>query len=131
MSKFMIGFIVVVVLAVGALVLMPKAGKTAGNPSLTFATVQQDTSKGAKFYDVRTPQEFAANRFDGTENWPLQEMQAGRLPEVAKDAKIYLHCQSGNRSAQAARILKSAGYTNVIDLGGMNHVQSIGGKATS
>ena len=131
MSKFMIGVIVVVVLAVGALVLMPKAGKTASDPSLTFATVQQDIKGGAKFYDVRTPQEFATNRFEGTANWPLQEMQAGRLPDVAKDTKIYLHCQSGNRSAQATRILKNAGYTNVIDLGGINHVQSIGGKATS
>ena len=55
-------------------------------------------------------------------------MQAGKLPDVAKDTKIYVYCHSGNRSGQATTILKNAGYTNVIDLHGLADVQTIGGK---
>jgi rhodanese-related sulfurtransferase len=110
---------------------MSKSGGVTGKPVVTFASIQQDIENGALFYDVRTQQEFGVGRFERAENWPLQAMQAGELPVVDKDKKIYIHCQSGNRSAQAARILKDAGYTNVIDLGGLNKVKSIGGKLVS
>jgi phage shock protein E len=55
-------------------------------------------------------------------------MQVGKLPEVAKDTKIYVYCQSGNRSSQAVKILTDAGYANVSDLGGLQDVQANGGK---
>ena len=98
-------------------------------PSLPFATVSSSVQKKrAHLYDVRTPEEFKAGHFAGATNWPLQDMLAGKLPDVPKDAKIYVYCRSGNRSGQATTLLKSAGYSNVTDLRGLSDVQNMGGK---
>jgi rhodanese-related sulfurtransferase len=83
---------------------------------------------GAHLYDVRTADEYKSGHFAGALNWSLQDMQAGKLPGVAKDAKIYVYCHSGNRSGQATTILAQSGYTNVTDLHGISAVESIGGK---
>lgn len=92
-----------------------------------FQTVTKELVSGAKLYDVRTPEEFAAGHFVGAENVPLQDIEAGKLPAVDKSTKISLYCRSGNRSSQAAMLLKDAGFTNIIDLGGLSDVQSMGG----
>lgn len=99
----------------------------AASTGLTFATVQQDIKGSAKLYDVRTASEYAEGHFAGAVNWSLQDMQAGKLPSVAKDTKIYVYCHSGNRASQAEVLLKSAGYTNVTNLYGLTDVQAIGG----
>lgn len=96
-------------------------------PALTFATIQKDTAAGAKLYDVRTLEEYNAGHFDKATLWPVEDMEAGKLPDVPKDTKLYVYCRSGNRSSRAATILKDAGYTNIVDLGGLPDVQEIGG----
>lgn len=69
--------------------------------------------------DVRTPAEYQAGHIPGAVLNPVAEIGT-RLPEVAKDFPLVVYCRSGNRSAQAAGILKQAGYTNVTDFGGIN-----------
>jgi len=92
-----------------------------------FSVVQADVHSEAKLYDVRTSQEYAAGYFENAENWSLQDMQAGKYPDIPKTTKLYVYCQSGNRSSQATRLLNDAGFTNVVDLGGLQDVQSSGG----
>lgn len=125
--------IIVTILAViGGLVWLAVSRQSgASQPALSFSSIQEDVAGGAKLYDVRTAEEFAAGHFAGATHWGLIEMQDGQLPNVPKENKIYLYCRSGNRSSQAAAILKEAGYGNVIDLGGLADVQSIGGKLQS
>ena len=94
---------------------------------LTFSTIRQNVHNGARLYDVRTSEEYASGHFDGATNWPIEDITAGKLPDVDKATKLYVYCRSGNRSAQAASALKTAGYTNVTDLGGLSEVQAIGG----
>ena len=89
---------------------------------------EEAVASGAKLYDVRTADEFASGHFAKAENWSLQDMQAGKMPTVAKDTKIYVYCHSGNRSSQSAALLQQAGYTNVTDLHGVANVESLGGK---
>jgi rhodanese-related sulfurtransferase len=52
---------------------------------------------------------------------PFDEIQ-NHLDELpARDAPIVLYCRSGNMSTTAAKVLVSAGYTNVMELdGGFN-----------
>lgn len=74
--------------------------------------------------DVRTPGEFGQGHVDGARNVPV-----GSIGDVVdglgdKGAPIVLYCRSGGRSAQAARILRAAGYTDVTDGGPMSAVQS-------
>lgn len=97
----------------------------------TFATVKDDVAHGAKLYDVRTPEEFAAGHFEGAQNLPLQALQSGTLPDVSKDTTIYVYCHSGNRSGQSTRLLTQAGYTQVVDLRGLAAVEAIGGVLTT
>lgn len=117
---------------IGGLVWAGINGRHTANPvGLTFATVSQEVSKGAKLYDVRTPDEYAAGHFSGALNVPLQDLQAGKLPDINKDTIIYVYCHSGNRSGQSASILKQAGYTHVVDLHGLTNVESMGGSLTT
>ncbi len=111
---------------------LPKASNaqqpTSANTALTFASIQSEVSAGtATLYDVRTAEEYAQSHFPGAKNFALQTIQVGQYPPVAKDAKIYVYCHSGNRSGQATTLLKNAGYTNIIDLHGLPDVQAIGG----
>lgn len=129
MSKGFTVVVAVLVVVFGWLVFGKQDNKIS-TPSLTFATVQKDVTAGGKLYDVRTPEEFKLGHYENAVNWPLQDITAGKLPETAKDAKIYLYCESGSRSSQAAGLLKNAGYTNVTDLGGLSRVKSMGGTLT-
>lgn len=99
--------------------------------SLTYTAVQREVKGGARLYDVRTTEEYGAGHFEDATNWSLQDMQAGKLPDAPKNAKIFVYCRSGNRSGQAVTLLKSAGYTNVTDLRGLASVEAIGGKLTT
>lgn len=69
--------------------------------------------------DVRTPAEFAGGYIPTAVNIPLSDLP-GAMPDVDKDSRVILYCRSGNRSAQAASILRSAGFTSVTDFGGIN-----------
>jgi rhodanese-related sulfurtransferase len=101
-------------------------------PKLTFATVQSEANNDkALFIDVRTAEEFDQGNYPPAKNVSLQAIEAGNYPTQDKDAKIYLYCNSGNRSAQATAILEKAGYTNVVDLGGLQDVKNLGGKLST
>lgn len=93
----------------------------------TFTTIEEAMVTGAPLLDVRTPEEFATSHIKDAVNLPLADIQSGTLPTVTKDTKIYLYCRSGNRSSQATKILKDAGFTNITDLGAMSSVIASGG----
>jgi len=98
-----------------------------GSDTLAFDTVKAAVASGGRLIDVRSRAEYDSGHIDGAINLDVQAIQAGSLPQVAKTQKVYVYCRSGSRSGQAASILKSAGFQNVIDLGAMTKVQSIGG----
>ena len=74
----------------------------------------------AVLLDVRTVDEYRQGHIDGSLNIPLQNIHTvkNNIPDL--DKPIYVHCLSGARSAQATSVLKSMGYTNVTDIGGIN-----------
>jgi phage shock protein E len=74
---------------------------------------------GAKIIDVRSPQEFSGDSYPKAKNIPLDSLPS-RLGELQKDKPIVLYCASGARSAQAARILKAAGFSDAISAGGLS-----------
>lgn len=139
MKLFVIGMAVLVV-GVGAIVVLTNDDKkpvTASNstqkstPSLSIATIQNDVKSGGQLIDVRTAEEYTAGHIDGAINLSLQDIQAGTMPSTAKDMPVYVYCHSGNRSGQATKILKAAGFTKINDLGAMTHVQTLGGTIKS
>ena len=97
--------------------------------TIKHTTVQQAHQKqtaGATYLDVRSIPEFEAGHPEGAFNVPLAHLGPnGMAPNTEfmtimerrfpKDAKIVVGCKSGGRSLQAATILLSSGYTDVID----------------
>lgn len=84
-----------------------------------------ENEAGHLLLDVRTPEEFADGHIVDAANIAVETL-ASRLDEVPDDQPIVVYCRSGNRSAQAARILQQAGYTNIYDLGGIINWQARG-----
>ncbi|MGQ9692792.1 MAG: rhodanese-like domain-containing protein [Thermaceae bacterium] len=74
-------------------------------------------SEGVLVVDVRTPQEFAQGHVPEAKNYPLQSIDTW-WRELPKDKPIYLYCNSGNRSRQAAEYLKAKGFTNLYNVQG-------------
>jgi len=94
----------------------------------TFASVQDDVANGAHLIDVRTPEEYATGHFANATNFDSVKVEAGQLPDIAKNAKVYLYCHSGRRAGIVLTAMKKAGFTDVTSLGGLTDVQAIGGK---
>ena len=75
--------------------------------------------------DVRTVAEFQSGSLPEALNYPIGSL-GNRLADFekavgSKDKKIGLFCRSGNRSAQARRLLEKEGYTNLIDIGAISN----------
>jgi len=76
--------------------------------------------------DVRSKLEFLLGHLDGAVNIPVDRLPAaleGRA-DITSHTRILLYCASGIRSAQAAAILRAAGYGRVIDGGGMSEAHA-------
>ncbi len=87
--------------------------------------VKEKLLAGARIVDVRTPAEFRDGSYPGAVNIPLALLPL-RLHELGpKDKPIVLFCASGARSAQGARLLKQAGFTDVINGGGLEDMPQL------
>jgi phage shock protein E len=81
--------------------------------------VSERIRTGAKVIDVRTEDEFADEHYEGAVNIPVGELMS-RIGELGeKDTPLILYCASGARSAMAAKMLKAAGFSDVINAGGL------------
>ena len=74
---------------------------------------------GAVLIDVRTKEEYAERKIDGSINLPLDEIDKITSVVSDKNTPIFLHCRSGKRSGKAQKILASMGYTNAVNIGGI------------
>ncbi|WP_040226533.1 rhodanese-like domain-containing protein [Bhargavaea cecembensis] len=72
-----------------------------------------------QFIDVRTPAEYKGRHIKEFKNIPLNTLPQ-KASSLDKSKETVVICQSGMRSAQAARILKKQGFENVVNIrGGM------------
>lgn len=71
--------------------------------------------------DVREPNEYAEGHIEGSRNIPVGKIDQGAFEiESHKQSPVIVTCQSGTRSAQAAKQLAAKGFTQVFELrGGM------------
>lgn len=130
--KVLVGIAVVLIVAVGLFFVFSEPSDTAIQEdemsSETLSSFEAEVSSGVPLIDVRTPEEFSESHIQGALSLPLDTIKAGTLPDAQKGEKIYVYCRSGNRSAEAKQLLVQAGYTNIVDLGGINEVVALGGK---
>lgn len=81
--------------------------------------VLERIEQGATIIDVRSPAEFASGSYPKARNIPVDQL-AARLDKIPKDKPVVTFCASGARSAQAVRILKAAGFSDVVSAGGLS-----------
>ena len=69
--------------------------------------------------DVREPNEYEIVSIPGATLIPKGEFLSGdALERLPQDKKVVLHCKSGARSAECLAIVKDAGFSDAVHLGG-------------
>lgn len=98
-------------------------------PSKDPATARSLIASGAVVIDVRTADEFAERHLASAVNLPVDELP-GRLAEVDRlvggdrTRPIVVYCAAGARAARAKARLEAAGYTNVVNGGGLDDLRA-------
>ncbi len=89
---------------------MSAGGKTARIEEVRFEeVVAQRNAPGVAVLDVRRAAEVAAGQVPGATNVAHTRL-AARLDEIPEAETLYVHCQSGVRSAVASAYLARQGY---------------------
>lgn len=79
---------------------------------------------GALVIDTRSASEFAGGHIDGAILIPFDAIgrEIGKH-ESDKTKSIIVYCHSGARAAAAKKTLEQSGYVNVVNGGGLHHMQ--------
>jgi CRP-like cAMP-binding protein len=67
--------------------------------------------EGAMLLDVRMPEEFAQRAIAGATNVPLYRLREDMPSKLDPGKRVVVYCNTGERSAAAAFVLNSQGYT--------------------
>ncbi|MFD2348998.1 rhodanese-like domain-containing protein [Nonomuraea ferruginea] len=79
----------------------------------------QDNGDGIFLADVREPNEYEIVSIPGATLIPKGEFLNGSaLEKLPQDKRIVLHCKSGARSAEALAVVKDAGFSDAVHVGG-------------
>lgn len=86
----------------------------------SYAEGRRAVQQGATLLDVRTREEFHESHLPGAINIPVHELESRTHELRLRSRAVVVYCRSGNRSATAASVLRSAGYV-VFDVGAMDN----------
>ena len=89
--------------------------------SMDEAKTLMEKEEGYILLDVRTKGEYESGYIPGAINIPLSDIDEkiiSFLPD--KSQMILVYCRSGNRSRGASDKLSKLGYSNVLEIGGIN-----------
>ncbi len=102
-----------------------EAADAAAGSTISVSTLEQmlkERDNGERDFvlvDVREPNEYEINKIPGSVLIPKGEFLNGNaLGELPGDKQVVLHCKSGVRSAEALAVLKGAGYSDAVHVGG-------------
>jgi len=80
---------------------------------------REEGSRDFVLVDVREPNEYEINQIPGAVLIPKGEFLNGNaFEQLSQDQPVVLHCKSGVRSAEALAVLKGAGYSDAVHVGG-------------
>lgn len=97
------------------------AKKTYRQITMEEAVTMLEEETGYTILDVRTAQEYSEKHIPGAINIANESIGTEDIPKLPdKDQLILVYCRSGNRSKQASEKLVKLGYTNIVEIGGIN-----------
>lgn len=89
--------------------------------SMVAAIEKMEKENDYVILDVRTKNEYDQGHIPNALLIPNESIDSSIVEKLpSKEQTIYVYCRSGNRSKQAANKLLKMGYTDVIDIGGIN-----------
>ena len=87
------------------------------SPQQVYDAIYKDRS--IQLIDVRTPEEFKGNHLKGAQNICVTSDDfKEKVKMLDKNKPVYVYCNRGGRSAQAAIQLKDLGFTKIYDMDG-------------
>jgi adenylyltransferase/sulfurtransferase len=102
-------------------VISDEAERAAQGSTITALELKEMIDRGDDIFlvDVREPNEYEICRIPGSVLIPKGEFLDGSaLERLPQDKKIVLHCKSGGRSAEALAVVKNAGFSDAVHVGG-------------
>ncbi|GII80262.1 adenylyltransferase/sulfurtransferase MoeZ [Sphaerisporangium rufum] len=98
-----------------------EAQEAASGATITAQELKEMQDRGDDIFlvDVREPNEYEIVSIPGATLIPKGEFLRGTaLERLPQDKKIVLHCKSGGRSAEVLAVLKDAGFSDAVHVGG-------------
>lgn len=96
------------------------------SPTEALAYMNDHPKEQWVIVDVRSPEEFAYGHVEGSMNIPLDTVLRHAETLQSYD-RVFLYCQSGNRSSKACATLQGAQIANSVSIdGGVNAMRSAG-----
>ena len=95
---------------------------TSSNVAVAEAASESSTVDVAQLtlIDVRDVSEFETGHLPDAMNFPFNDgTLEAQLSSLDPNLAYGIYCRSGNRSGQAVEMMKAAGFTNLVDLGGL------------
>jgi rhodanese-related sulfurtransferase len=93
-------------------------------------TQKIDMTAVTSVIDVRTPEEFAAGHLTGALNIDIEGADfSGAVSSLDKTDTYVLYCRSGRRAGIALETMKSLGFTNLENAGGLDEAAVATGLA--
>ena len=97
------------------------AQEAASGSTITAAELKAmlDRNDDIFLIDVREPNEYEIVSIPGAVLIPKDQfMNGSALERLPQDRRIVLHCKSGGRSAECLAVVKNAGFSDAVHLGG-------------
>jgi sulfur-carrier protein adenylyltransferase/sulfurtransferase len=97
------------------------AQEAAAGSTITAASLKQmlDTDEKIFLIDVREPNEYEIVSIPGAVLIPKDQFLTGAaLERLPQDRRIVLHCKTGVRSAECLAVVKNAGFSDAVHVGG-------------
>ncbi len=88
---------------------------------------KQVDNKELVLLDVREDSEWETGHINNAVHINLGEINAETTKKFTKDTPLYVYCRSGRRAGEAEIKLKSLGFSNVKNIGGIIEWQEKGG----
>ena len=102
-------------------VLSEDAQEAASGSTITATELKSMLDNGDDIFlvDVREPNEYEIVSIPGSVLIPKDQFLTGAaLERLPQDKRIVLHCKSGARSAEALAVVKNAGFSDAVHVGG-------------
>ena len=121
MLRILIMILMVALMMTGCAVSSDQTENNYRQITMSEAFVLMDEEVDYIILDVRTPEEYKEKHIPSAINIP-NEIIGAEVPKELPDKEqlIFVYCRSGNRSKQAAQKLVDLGYTNIVEIGGIN-----------